>query len=55
MVEYALLSAGNALGSLQLFAGRVAGSIGAVELALIVAGAWLAWRILDRLVGPRRG
>lgn len=55
MVEYALLNAGHAIGSLQLFAGRVAGSIGAVELGMIVVGAWLAWRVLDRLIGPRRG
>lgn len=55
MVEYALLNAGHALGSLQLFAGRLAGSIGPVELGLIVVGAWVAWRVLDRLIGPRGG
>lgn len=55
MVEYALLSAGNAMGSLRLYAARVMGSIGVVEVVLIIAGAWVLWRVLDRLIGPRTG
>ena len=55
MVEYALISAGNALMPLRLFAERVMGSISAVEFVLIVVGAWVLWRVVDRLIGPRSG
>lgn len=53
MVEYALLTAGNALGSIQLFATRVVSSIGILEIVLVVAGAWLLWRAVDALFGTR--
>jgi hypothetical protein len=47
MVEYALLTAGNALGGIQGIASRALGSIGFVEVVLVAGGVWLLWRIVD--------
>lgn len=53
MVEYALLTAGNVLMPIQVFADRFMSSVGITEALLVVGGAWLLWRVLDRLVNPR--
>lgn len=53
MAEYALLTAGTVLAPMRLFADRVISSVAIDEVVLAAAGAWLAWRVLNRLVGPR--
>lgn len=55
MAEYAMLLAGNTLGSVRLTAERLVGSLDPLKVVLFVAALWIVWRVAVALIGPRHG